>query len=57
MTRSNLGLRGFILLTHADHGPLPRGVRARAQTGAEAGSMEEDCLLACSPWLTQLAFL
>jgi len=61
--RSKLGRKGFIQLPL----PLPRccsspkevstGTQAGQEAGADAEAMEGCSLLACFPWLAQLAFL
>lgn len=47
------------LASHPSHSPSLREVRAgtQKQVGADAGAMEEQCLLAHSSWRAQLAFL
>jgi len=60
MTRNKLGRKEFIQLTFP-HYLSPKEVRTGIQAGQEAGADEEaveGCyLLACFPWLAQLAFL
>ena len=58
---SAIGNKGFSLLTGLYHSSS-KEVRAGTQggnpeAGTEAEVMEECCLLACFPWLAQLAFL
>jgi hypothetical protein len=59
--RSKLGRKGFIRLTLPNHCSSLKEVRTGTQAGQEAGAdaevMEGCFLLACFPWLAQLAFL
>jgi hypothetical protein len=59
--RSKLGRKEFIQLTLPHSCSSPKEVRTGTQAGQEAGADEEameGCfLLACFPWLAQLAFL
>jgi len=54
---------GFIWLALPDHSPPPEksGQELKQdcnlEAGADAETMETNCLLACSTWLVQLAFL
>lgn len=57
MTKTNLVGEGFIWLVWPNHSSLLRTVRVETQARAEAGTMEESCYLACSPWPVQFAFL
>lgn len=55
MARGNLGIKGFISLKRLPGSQWsPEEVRTGAQTGAEAGNMEEGCSLAGSPWVLNL---
>ena len=58
--KSKLGRKGFIWLT-LPYCSSPQEVRTGNQAGQEAGAdaeaMEGCYLLACFPWLAQLAFL
>jgi hypothetical protein len=55
-----LGRKGFIQLILPYHYSSPKEVRTGTQAGQEAGTdteaMEGCLLLACFPWLVQLAF-
>ena len=67
MASSNLGGRGLFDSHTLNHTSLkeakaetqtkqePRG--RNPESGADAGAMEEGCLLACSPWIVQSTFL
>jgi len=59
--RSKLGRKGFIQLTLPHYCSSPKEVRTGTQAGQEAGAdaeaMEGCYLLACFPWLAQLALL
>jgi hypothetical protein len=61
MTKKQLGRKGFIQLTLPYCCSSPKEVRTGTQAGQEAGAgaeaMEGCSLLACFPWLAQLAFL
>lgn len=57
MTKSDLGRKGLFNLTLPDHSPSMREVRARSLVEAEAKTVEECCLLACSPWFASSPFL
>jgi hypothetical protein len=61
MTKKQLGRKGFIRLTLSTLLFITKEVRTGTQTGQEAGAdaeaMEGCYLLACSPWVAQLAFL
>ena len=61
MTKKQVGRKGFILLTLPHCCSSPKEVRTGIQAGQEAGAdteaMEGWYLLACFPWLVQLAFL
>jgi hypothetical protein len=63
MTRSKLGRKGFIQLTLPYCCSSPKEVRTGTHTGrnleigADAEIMKGCSLLACFPWLAQLAFL
>jgi hypothetical protein len=61
MTKKQLGRKGFIQLTlpHCCSSPkeVRTGIQAGQETGADAEAMEGCYLLACFPWLAQLAFL
>lgn len=52
MTRGNLGSTGLFHLTLSYGNPSLKEVKADTETE----TMEEFCLLACSPWLVQPAF-
>jgi hypothetical protein len=58
--RSKLGRKGFIQLTLLHRCSSPKEVRTGTQAVQKAGAatevMEGCSLLACFPWLTQLAF-
>jgi hypothetical protein len=62
-TESHLGRKGLIWLNRPGHSPSLREAKAGTQTGrslvtgAEAETTEECCLLTCSCWLAQPAFL
>ena len=54
----NSGRKGFIWLTLLNHFSLLKEIRAGTwEAGADAQVMEGCCLLACSSWLAQPAFL
>jgi len=59
--RSKLGRKGFIQLTLSHCCSSPKEIRTGTQAGQEAGAdaeaMEGCYLLACVPWLAQLALL
>jgi hypothetical protein len=61
MSRSKLRRKGFIQLILPYCCSSPKEVRTGTQAGQEAGAdaeaMEGCYLLACFPWLAQLAFL
>jgi hypothetical protein len=61
LPRSKLGRKGFIQLTVPCCCSSPKEVRAGTQAGQEVGAdaeaMEGCSLMACFPWLAQLAFL
>jgi hypothetical protein len=61
MTKNQVGGKGFIQLTLPHWCTLLKEVRTRTQAGQEAGAdaeaMEGCYLLACFPWLAQIAFL
>jgi hypothetical protein len=61
MTKKQLERKGFIQLTLPYCCSSPKEVRTGTQAGQEAGAdveaMEGCFLLACFPWLAQLAFL
>jgi hypothetical protein len=61
MTKKKLGRKGFIQLTLPYCCSSPKEVMIESQAGQEAGTdaeaMEGCYLLACFPWLAQLAFL
>jgi hypothetical protein len=61
MTKKQLGRKGFIQLTLSTLLLITKGCRTASQAGQEAGAdteaMERYFLLACFPWLAQLAFL
>jgi hypothetical protein len=54
-------MKGFIQLTfphcHSSLKEVKTGTQAGQEAGAVAEAMERYFLLACFPWLTQLAFL
>jgi hypothetical protein len=60
LTEKHLGREGFIQLTLSHCCSSPKEVRTGTQAGQEAGAdaeaMEGCSLLACFPWLAQLAF-
>lgn len=49
VTQSNLGRTRFIWLLFPDHGPSLKEITVEAQTGTEAETTEEYCLLAGLP--------
>jgi len=59
--RSKMGRKGFIQLTlpHCCSSPkeVRTGTHAGQEVGADAEAMEGCFLLACFPWLAQLALL
>jgi hypothetical protein len=61
MTKKQLGRKGFIQLTLPYYCSSPKEVRTGTQAGQKAGAdaeaVEGCSLLACFPWLAQLAFL
>jgi hypothetical protein len=61
MTKKQLGRKEFIQLTLLYRYSPPRKVRTGTQAGqkpeADAEAMEGCFLLACFPWLAQLAFV
>jgi len=61
MTKKQVGKETFIQLTLPHSCSSPKEVRTGTQAGQEAGAdaeaMEGCYLLACFPWLVQLAFL
>jgi hypothetical protein len=61
MTKKQVGRKGFIQLTLPHYCSSTKEGRTGTQAGQEAGSdaeaMEGCYLLACFPWLAQLAFL
>jgi hypothetical protein len=56
MAISLLRRKGLTLLTIPHHSPFLREVNEGDKTGAEAGTLEESFLLACSLRLVQPAF-
>ena len=56
MAESNLERKGFISFSISRPSPREVGQKLK-QAGTEAESMDECCLLFCSFYLTQLAFL
>ena len=48
MTKSNLGKEPFIWFMRPGHSLSLRKVKAKTQVGAEVGTMERSCVLACS---------
>jgi hypothetical protein len=56
-----LGRKGFIQLTlpycYLSSKEVRTGIQAGQEAGADAEAMEECYLLACFPWLAQLALL
>jgi hypothetical protein len=60
-SRSKLGRTGFIQLKLPYRCPSPKEIRTGTQAGQEAGAdaeaMDRYYLLACFPWLVQLAFI
>jgi hypothetical protein len=63
MTKKQVGRKGFIQLTLPHCCSSPRKSEQELtqdrnlEAGADAEAMEGCCLLACFPWLAQLAFL
>jgi hypothetical protein len=61
MTKKHLGRKGFIQLTFphccSSLKEVRTGTQAGQGTGADAEAMEGCSLLACFPWLAQLALL
>lgn len=57
MTKSNVGMKGFILLTHQGNGPSLRKIMQKLkqdrdlEVRSNVKTMEERFLLAYSPWL------
>jgi len=60
-SRSELGKKGFVQLTLPHRWSSPKEARTETHAGQEAGAdaeaMEGCYLLACFPWLAQLASL
>jgi hypothetical protein len=57
MKHPKLGRRGFIWLTLPYHHHSKSGQDRNLEAGSDAEAMEECCLVACSTWLAQPAFL
>ena len=61
MAESNLGRNGLVSLTAAYNTSLPKAGGTKQarnlEVGADAETMQEFYLLACSPWLAQFIFL
>ena len=61
MTKSKLGRKGFIQFTlpccFSSIKEVWAGTEAGQEAGADTEAMEGCYLLACFPWLAQLAFL
>lgn len=57
MRKSNLGGKDLFSLHFLSHSLFPEGKNRNPEAKTEAKAMEECCLLVCSSWLAQPAFL